>query len=103
MICATCGGAMLEGTHGPRCEKCGVNPIVFLPPACADENTFEQYLRRAIRSNAPECHVDMALRAQVALDGRVVFCVHPSGRDGETADFEVCNDTLSPNRDIRRG
>jgi len=57
---------------------------------------IENYLRSLIQRGI----IDFHLRAEIANDGRVTFCIHPDGKDGETADFEVAGNQLSHNRDI---
>lgn len=61
-----------------------------------EKRTLENYLRDALITGV----IDFQLRASIAGDGRVVFYVHPDGKDGETADFEVDGNTLAHNRDI---
>ena len=60
------------------------------------ERTFETYLREALANGI----IDFRIRASLAADGRVVFYIHPDGKDGETADYEVSGKTLEHNRDI---
>lgn len=61
-----------------------------------EERTLESYLREALTTGV----IDFQLRASTAGDGRVVIYIHPDGKDGETADFEVAGNRLAHNRDI---
>ncbi|MFP5515469.1 MAG: hypothetical protein ACLGJC_20585 [Alphaproteobacteria bacterium] len=54
--------------------------------------TLEQFLRDAAATGA----IDLRLRVTVTDGQPVTFYVHPLGRDGDTADFAVSGDTVTP-------
>jgi hypothetical protein len=56
------------------------------------KKNLETYLRKNCEQNI----IDHALRAEVAADGTVSFYVHPQGADGETLDYSVAGNTLTP-------
>ena len=60
------------------------------------EQTLENYLRGILLRGI----IDFQERARVENDNRVTFYIHPDSVSGETADFEVCGNTLAHNRDI---
>ncbi|CAO3428679.1 hypothetical protein [Azospirillum argentinense] len=54
--------------------------------------TLEQFFRDAASASI----IDFALRATVVDGERVTFYVHPHGKDGETLDFTVTGNVLTP-------
>ena len=48
-------------------------------------DTFEEYLERAEKAGV----IDFHLRIKRTPQGKLDFCIHPQGRDGETGDFTV--------------
>lgn len=48
-------------------------------------DTFQEYLERAERGGV----IDFSLRITRTPEGLLDFYIHPTGRDGETADFNV--------------
>lgn len=53
--------------------------------------TLEQLLTQCLRNNVPARLVPVMGR-----EGRVEFYVHPDGADGNTLDFQVVNNELTP-------
>lgn len=52
--------------------------------------SFEEYLRK----NNTKMIIDHALRISRNADNKIQFYIHPSGKDGETLDFEVEGNVL---------
>jgi len=52
--------------------------------------SFEDYLKY----NVKEGIIDFSMRCTINDKGEVVFYIHPSGKDGITADFVVKDNTL---------
>lgn len=55
-------------------------------------STFETFLRENVEREV----IDFSMRASVDSSGTVRFYVHPSGKDGETLDFQVLDNALIP-------
>lgn len=51
---------------------------------------IEPYLRTEIERG----NIDFSVRAKIDTDGFVYIYIHPTGRDGETMDYEVKDDQL---------
>ena len=61
------------------------------------DKTLESFFRDNIVKNV----IDFTLRASITEDNRVVFYIHPLDVSGDTVDFEVDDNILSHNRDIK--
>lgn len=57
---------------------------------------FESYLRQEMQDGK----IDFQIRSTAESDGRVTFYIHPEGKSGDTEDYEVAGNVLSPNKDI---
>lgn len=67
-----------------------------LPMKENETMTLEQYLKAEFaRSGA----IDFAIRANVQGE-HVTFYIHPHGKDGDTRDYEVDGNSLSPDRRV---
>ena len=55
-------------------------------------DTLEQYFRSANANGV----IDHSLRAQVDGEGKVTFYIHPAQISGETLDFKVEGNLLTP-------
>lgn len=53
-------------------------------------------LQQYFQENWDRNVIDHALRAQPTEDGRIHFYVHPDGHDGDTLDFIVEGNQLTP-------
>ena len=58
--------------------------------AAMPETTLEAYLRDANSKGI----IDHSIRAMVHANGEIVFYIHPTGKDGDTKDFAVKDNTL---------
>jgi hypothetical protein len=54
--------------------------------------TLEEYLRDSLKAGV----IDHSLRAQIDIQGRLTFYIHPAGVSGDTLDFSVTGNTLNP-------
>lgn len=51
---------------------------------------IEPYLRAGLEQGI----IDYSLRAHIGSDGFVYLYIHPTGKDGDTMDYEVKDDQL---------
>lgn len=63
--------------------------------------TLEEYFRKQTRTHHDLTFpvIDHALRCEFA-DGVVRFYIHPAGVNGDTVDFEVRGNVLTPNMHV---
>jgi len=47
-----------------------------------------------LRSELEKGNIDFSVRARIGADGYVYIYIHPTGKDGETMDYEVNDDQL---------
>ena len=53
--------------------------------------TLEEYLLLGLENEI----IDHVIRARVTKDDKVVFYIHPLGKDGETQDFHIQDNELT--------
>lgn len=53
-------------------------------------------LENFFRANFNDLVIDYSIRVQVEMDGAVTFYIRPQDKNGETLDFRVMGNTLTP-------
>lgn len=92
------GGEAHHGLKAPPYQgplaKCasGLHP----PSEGAFRMTLEEYLRKNLRRETPHAVIDHALRVSADQTGKLSFYIHPQSVDGDTLDFIVDGNALSP-------